>query len=412
MSLTGQVRWQTPLATQDEAGTSGAGPLAVGGVAVFAEDGTVHGLRLTSGRPAWSYSVGQPVVGMWQWHALVVVLSGNVGDGVPLGSDGRLIGLDAATGAVRWRLPLPKGSTGLAGPPVATADGGLAMAGWTGPLLMVNMADGSIRWRSGDGSGSGAVAAADGLVFLSNGTGVTAYDDRTGAQRWTATGSEVMPPLQLAGGLLLVTDDTPSGVGSVLTAITPATGRIAWRFHANVTLMVSAADPAGGVAVAASFAGRIFLLDPGTGRLRWQAHTVLDAGPLFTSAGLIEIEGAEGSGPVRIVDRDAADGRIDWQDTLSAPDTSGGVGYLAGPLLQDGQLALVLGIAVRHGQPTPLSAYRLDTGSLAWRVTLPENAVVSPALVSAPGPGVLLQPALPVSGCTGPPVFGGLSCGV
>jgi hypothetical protein len=44
---------------------------------------------------------------MWQWHALVVVFSGDVGDGVPLGSDGRLTGLDAATGAVRWRLPFP-----------------------------------------------------------------------------------------------------------------------------------------------------------------------------------------------------------------------------------------------------------------------------------------------------------------
>ena len=253
------------------------------------------------------------------------------------------------TGQVRWQLPLPTGNVGLNGAPVATADGG-----------------------------------------------------QTGAQRWTANGPEVAPPLQLAGGLLLVTDDTASGVGSVLTAITPATGRIAWRFHANVTLAVSAAGPAAGVAVTAPFAGRMYLLDPATGRVRWQSHTVLDAGPLFTPAGLTEIEGAESSGPVRIVDRDAADGRIEWQDTLPAPDIGGGEGYAAGPLLRDGQLALVLGAAFRHGQPTPLSAYRLDSGSLAWRVTMPENAVSSPVPVSAPGPGVLIQPALSVSGCTGP----------
>jgi outer membrane protein assembly factor BamB len=387
-------------------------PRLLGGVAVVAEDGTVHGLRLATGRPLWSYLARQPVVGMWQWHGVVVVLTGEVGDVVPLGSQGSLIGLDAATGAVRWKVPLPDGSLGLAGAQVVTADGGLAMAGWVGPLVVVNMADGSVRWRGSTSTGSGTIGAADGLVFASTGRGVTAYDDQTGAQRWIANGPEVAQPVQLAGGLLLVTDNTPSVVGSVLTAIRPATGRIAWRFHANGTLAVSAADPAAGIAVAASSAGRIYLLDPGTGRLRWQAHTMLDTGPLFTSAGLIEIEGDEGSGPLRIVDRDAADGQINWQDTLSAPDIGGGVGYLAGPLLQDGQLALVLGIAVRHGQPTPLSAYRLDTGSLAWRVTLPENAVVSPVLLPAPGPGVLLQPALPVSGCTGPPVFGGLSCGV
>jgi outer membrane protein assembly factor BamB len=401
VSLTGQVRWQTPLATRDAAGTSGADPLAVGGVAVFAQDGTVHGLRLTSGRPAWSYPVGQPVVGMWQWHGLVVVLSGNVGDIVPLGSDGRLIGLDAATGAVRWRLPVPSGSTGLASPPVATADGGLAMAGWAGPLLMVNMADGSIRWRRGDGTGSGAVAAADGLVFFSTGAGVTAYDDQTGAQRWTANGPEVMPPLQLAAGLLLVTDDTPSGVGSVLTAIAPATGRIAWQFHANVTLMVSAADPVAGIAVAASFAQRLYLLDPATGRVRWQAHIILDAGPLFTSAGIIE---TENTGSVRIVDRDAGDGRIAWQDALPAPATGAGAGagYGTEPILADGPLLLLSGAAFRQGQPTTLSAYRLDNGGLAWRVTLPENTVSAPVPVLDARPGVLVQPALPVFGCTGP----------
>jgi len=99
VSLTGRVRWQTPLATQDAAGTSAADPLDVGGVAVVAEDATVHGLRVGTGRPLWSYPAGQPVTGMWQWHDLVVVLTGEVGDIVPLGSDGRLIGLDAATGA-------------------------------------------------------------------------------------------------------------------------------------------------------------------------------------------------------------------------------------------------------------------------------------------------------------------------
>jgi len=37
-------------------------------------------------------------------------------------------------------------------------------------------------------------------VFLSAGTALTAYDDQTGAQRWTTTGTDVLGTLQLAGG--------------------------------------------------------------------------------------------------------------------------------------------------------------------------------------------------------------------
>jgi len=122
---------------------------------------------------------------------------------------------------------------------------------------------------------------------------------------------------------------------------------------------------------------------------------VLDNGPLFTSAGLIEIEGSASSG-VRLADRNEADGRIEWQDKLPAPDSGAW-------LLQDSELALVLGTAPRDGQ-LALSGYRLDTGSLAWRVSLlGNNVVVSPAPVPVPVPGVLVQPALSVSGCTCPP---------
>jgi outer membrane protein assembly factor BamB len=398
VSLTGQVRWQTPLPTTGAASPWAAGLLAVGGVVVFAEHEMVHGLRLTSGLPLWSYQARQPVSGMWQWHDLVVVLSVAAGKPIPLDSDGSLIGLDAATGAVRWIEPLPTGSQGLSVYPVATADGGLAMRGRGGPFLVVNMADGSVRWRRGVPTGPSDPAAADGLVFLSTSTEVTAYGDQTGVQRWTTADPYLTELLQSADGLLLATSVAPTGT---LTAITPATGRIAWQLNASagVGLSMPAGGPAG-IAVTASVPGNVFepaqvdLLDPRTGRLRWQAHTWLDTGPLFTSAGLIEIEGIVSTG-VRIADRNEADGRIEWQDMLPARDDNHPL------LLQYGQLALVGGAAVRPGQPTQLSAYRLDTGSLAWRVSLPGNALVSP--VSVPGPGALVQPALLIVGCTDPP---------
>jgi hypothetical protein len=102
---------------------------------------------------------------------------------------------------------------------------------------------------------------------------------------------------------------------------------------------------------------------------------------------------------VKIVDRDAADGRIRWQDTRQQPVSDAGQGLEQ--LEQAGQVAVVQSNAAA-GQPVTLSAYSLDDGSPAWQVILPENVEVSPVLV--PGQGVLVQPDGPFSGCGPVPV--------
>jgi len=51
VSLTGQVNWQVRLESEPESELGPAvAPLAVGGVAVFAQTGVVHGLRLAGGQ--------------------------------------------------------------------------------------------------------------------------------------------------------------------------------------------------------------------------------------------------------------------------------------------------------------------------------------------------------------------------
>jgi hypothetical protein len=116
---------------------------------------------------------------------------------------------------------------------------------------------------------------------------------------------------------------------------------------------------------------------------------LVSAGPLIAAAGVLDIEGTAVTGSLAIVDRDAAEGRIRWQD-------AGNAGPGMEQLLQAGQLALVQSNATA-GQPATLSAYRLDDGSPAWQIILPENVEVSPVLV--PGQGVLVQPDGPFSGC-------------
>lgn len=138
----------------------GVSPLPVSSMAVFAQDGIVHGLRLTDGHPLWAWHGGQAVYGMWRWGGLVAVLTDQVGH------HARITGLDAATGAVRWVLRLP--GSGLLGSQVATGGGGLAMIGSDGVLRVVSLADGRIRWARFAGRWP-ALAAADGLVDVRHG---------------------------------------------------------------------------------------------------------------------------------------------------------------------------------------------------------------------------------------------------
>jgi outer membrane protein assembly factor BamB len=212
-----------------------------------------------------------------------------------------------------------------------------------------------------------------------------------------------LPQMQLAAGLLLV--NSAFG-GTQVTAYTPATGRVAWAFQtpgpqAGATgSWAAVAAGTAGVAVANLPAPSwLYLLDPATGRVRWQTATLVGAGPLLTAAGVIDIEGTAAKGPVAIVDRDAADGRIRWQDTLPQPASDAGQGMEQ--LAQAGQLALVQSNAT-PGQPVTLSAYWLDDGRLAWQTILPENVSEPPNPV--PGQGVLIQPDSPFSGCGPVPV--------
>jgi outer membrane protein assembly factor BamB len=286
---------------------------------------------------------------------------------------------------------------------VATADVGLAVAGMLGQLLVVDMADGSVRWSRAITDSTGLAAAA-GLVLYGTGGTLTAYDDRTGVPRWTAASMDMdLPQMQMAGGLLLVSS---AFGGAPVTAYAPATGRVAWTFETTPgpqagTTASWAAVAAGTVGVAVAVAnlpapGRLYLLDPATGRVRWQAAALVGAGPQLAAAGEIDIEGTAAAGPVSIVDRGAADGRIRWQDTLQQPASNAGQGVEQ--LVQVGQLALVQSNAAVG---LTMSAYWLDDGRQAWQISLPQNAEVSP--VPVPGHGVLVQPAGPFAGCAPPP---------
>jgi outer membrane protein assembly factor BamB len=388
VSRTGRILWRTPLKTRGNPLSSAVTPVPVGPVAVFAQDGIVHGIRLAGGRVLWSWPGGQDVYGLWRWGGLVAVLTDQVSD------HSRLTGLDAATGAVRWSLRLP--ARGLLGGQALTADGGLAMVVPGQGIQVVNLADGRVRWRRQLPTSPALTAAGHLVIYGPNGH-LAGYDARTGGLRWAVTpGVSRDPAFQLAGGLLLVTSTTAGpSVPKTLTAVVPATGRVAWRFdprtpaaHPEAQASVLAAGPAG-LAVATYDPRRLYLLDWHTGRPRWHADTYVSQGnvPLVTSTSVVLPEGLD---HVTLVARDAASGRVRWRDSL--PASSGDYR----PVLAAGPLAILPGDPRTPGATAPLRAYQAAGGRLAWQASLP-TFVQSP-LVLVPG-GILVQPADPGYGC-------------
>jgi outer membrane protein assembly factor BamB len=167
------------------------------------------------------------------------------------------------------------------------------------------------------------------------------------------------PTVQVADGLVLVLSNTQGpGITTALTAVRPATGRIAWRFDPGESLTVLSAgpDPQTGLTVAVYvFNRRLYLLDPRTGRPRWQAATFVAQGiiPLVTRTDVLTVEGQS---TIRLVDRAATDSRVRWQDTLTAPPAGQQQVLAAGPLAVLHRGPRHTGAPATPGHPAPLLA--------------------------------------------------------
>lgn len=381
----GHVRWQVRLPTFSANTLNAQSPVVVADVALFAQDGVVHGLRLADGHQLWSWTGGQTVYGMWPWHGTVAVLTDQVS------THARLTGLDAVTGRVVWTVRLPR--QGLYGNLAASADGGLAMIGANGRVQVVDLGTGRVRWAQPAGESPGPVAI-DGNVVTGAGGRLAGYDDRSGQVRWTLSGMPSDPVLQRLARLVLVTSGAQGpGEPTALTAVNPATGRVAWRFDPGAPVTVLTAGQAG-LAVTTYADRRLYLIDPVTGQARWHVVTFIaqDTLPLITATDVYSLEGgAAVDYPVaRIADRDAANGALRWVRALGAEALG------TQPVLGIGIQAVVQTNSGRPGRTAPLLAFHAGSGQPAWRVDLP--ALVQTAPVVVPG-GLLIQAADPGYAC-------------
>jgi outer membrane protein assembly factor BamB len=392
VSTAGRVRWQAPLAVPDGMGPSPQpAPLAVGSVAVFAQDDVVYGLRLADGHRLWSRVGRQDIAGLWRWQNLVVELTQAGVTGLP---SEVLTGLDASTGQPRWTLPFPNGSVDAFAP---TADGGLAIRTGVGLREVVDLATGRVRWaRPGGPYGPAAdtTIAAAGDAFLVSADGqLSSYDDRTGQLRWT----DSLPNLQLeagpvslqaSDGLVYATQAQPNTTGQpaqALLAISVASGRVKWRFVPRAPELLDAYAP-GLMSVTGDSIGQD-VFNPATGRVRWQVASTYRA--VATPAGIVigpatvaepDNNGSETLSWITL--RDALTGRTRWAVDEPPGDSPALLVFPAGPLLI---------MSVDDAQGTAeLAAFRMSDGHRAWQITTP-GPIQSP-LSAAPG-GVLAYAA-------------------
>jgi hypothetical protein len=272
-------------------GDENGNPQNPGSMGVWGSVSTVRALTVSGGgtaRQDWTYSTGAPWARLLDLSATTagVALAWSdtpSGLGSPGPADGHVLMLDAATGAVRWKVD-------TAGYPVLTAAddqrGELAVVQETDPALSIGYRLTGLRYSNGatvvsdpstgalpfslavggradddDWAVGAANATIDGGSYALGGGRVTLTDPATGRNPWTRTlaatsvGSPIPAGLVLAGGRVVagswVGSVTPTGAQPLqqvngVTAFDATTGRQLWSASGDTGDPMSFSAASGG----------------------------------------------------------------------------------------------------------------------------------------------------------------------
>jgi outer membrane protein assembly factor BamB len=171
--------------------------------------------------------------------------------------DGRLLLLEASTGAVRHSIALPGAVLG----PAAGAEG-VAVAAWDDGLeagvVAVDTSTGAMRWQQpvgADGVSSPSIAGSNAVVVTGDAE-VVSFALRDGRRTWTrrtsGAGSPEVPPY--AGNELIVADR----LGGLL-GLAPNNGRVLWRQQGRGAAVRGGPAATDGVVVMPTDDGRVVL---------------------------------------------------------------------------------------------------------------------------------------------------------
>jgi outer membrane protein assembly factor BamB len=237
----GRVRWET-----ERLGLRDVAPL-LGPARLFAAtDSGVAAFDRETGRVVWDVELGD--------RANTPVLAG--GDGLAVTTwDGRVVLLDATTGALRHTLALPGAVLGPAasagGTVVATWDDGVAAG-----VVALDATTGAVRWQQpvgADGVSSPVIAAGRAIVVTGDARTIGFALD-TGRPRWnrptSGAGSPEVPPFAARDVIIA---DRLGG----LVAVGPRDGEVRWRLHGRGAAVRGGPVAAGPVVVMPVDDGRL-----------------------------------------------------------------------------------------------------------------------------------------------------------
>ncbi len=179
----GKALWRSQLSSE----VVGAPQAANATVVARTIDGRIFGLEAASGERRWEHQVLLPSL-LLRGDGSVEVNGSTVLVGLP---GGRVLALDISSGEVLWEsvVALPKGDneieriSDVAAPPAVDGDRACA-AGYQGRIACLDLAKGAVLWAR-DGSSAARLGIDPATVYVSAPDGVvSAFDRQTGASLW------------------------------------------------------------------------------------------------------------------------------------------------------------------------------------------------------------------------------------
>jgi outer membrane protein assembly factor BamB len=297
----------------------------------------VSGAAQLPDAPKWSVSISDPPIGAPALAGSTIVLPLQTGgltahrysDGgevwksdvtaeQPLAADSthvyvasgdQITALDAATGALRWRVSLGGPVTA---PPVA--HGGWVIAAGAGDVLAIRASDGAVIWRKHFGPVEFR-SAIDGdllVVPVSDGRAL-GVDLLSGAIRWEqALGSAPLEPYAIGGRVYLPTEQ------KTFLRLKASSGRLEPHVRVGALVRGQAAADEHHVYFAA-LDNSLWALDRGDGAIEWRKGITYRpaAGPVLL-AGFVVVPGADVRAlPAYVARTGAAAGELAFPETLS-----------------------------------------------------------------------------------------------
>jgi outer membrane protein assembly factor BamB len=392
----GQQLWSVPLPIGTDMDAN-VGPLVDGDTVFTTQGDELRALAAADGRQRWRLPLGGRVYDASIRGGILVVRVG------PL-ERGRLLGVDPATGRVRWRHPPKPGP--LSWQHLSTADGGIAAIGDRGTLVALHRHHGNLRWSQpsrGRGTPKIFTTAADRVLRLDRGA-LEAYDAASGRLLWRTTdvhrGLDFEAHLTVSGDGVVIWD--ASSASTTVAAYRLDTGERRWRLGGLREPAVVGAGPAGVAVVSRIDRNRrheLLLIDSASGRVQWRRglpgpldldmNPAVDRLALVTASQVVLVtRGPRGHAPISLAAYHARDGQLRWRVPLQADHWP--------TWTPDGRL-LIVGSPPHSSVPKPsLTAVDVRSGRLLWRSPLPMTAD-RPA--TQLGAGAVIQVWDPARGC-------------